>query len=58
MLIIVVKLFVVVVLVYFGNGINLIIECGEGVFVVDVGLLFVVVFLVYVGVCFLLVGML
>jgi len=54
---IVAKLFAVAAPVYFGNGINLITERGEGVSVADAGSLFVVAFLAYAGARFLSVGM-
>lgn len=54
---IVAKLFAVAAPVYFGDGINLITERGEGVSVADAGSLFVVAFLAYAGARFLSVGM-
>jgi len=54
---VVAKLFAVAAPVYFGDGINLITERGEGVSVADASSLFVIAFLVYAGARFLSVGM-
>lgn len=54
---VVAKLFSVAAPVYFGDGINLITERGEGIRASDAGSLFVMAFLAYAGARFLSVGM-
>lgn len=54
---VVAKLFSVAAPVYFGDGINLITERGEGISASDAGSLFVMAFLAYAGARFLSVGM-